>query len=142
MGNDGCFVDTGCWIALLNRRDNLHKTADTIYKRRMESGSSLVTTSSVLTETFNALANPAFKPSVTAFRRRLESSPRVEIVFVDPVLWSRGWNIYEQRLDKAWSLTDCISLAVMKEREISDALTADHHFVQAGYHALLAEDRR
>ncbi len=138
MGNDRCFVDTGCWIALLNKRDNLHKTADTIYKRRMESGSSLVTTSSVLTETFNTLANPIFKPSVIAFRRRLESSPRVEIVFVDPALWSRGWNIYEQRLDKAWSLTDCISLAVMKEQEISDALTADHHFVQA-YHALLAE---
>ena len=142
MGNDRCFVDTGCWIALLNKRDNLHKTADTIYKRRMESGSSLVTTSSVLTETFNALANPIFKPSVIAFRRRLESSPRVEIVFVDPALWSRGWNIYEQRLDKAWSPTDCISLAVMKEQEISDALTADHHFVQAGYHALLTEDRR
>ncbi len=63
----------------------------------------------------------------------------MEIVFVDPALWLRGGNIYEQRLDKAWSLTDCISLAVMKERGISDALTADHHFVQAGYRALLVE---
>ncbi len=69
IGSDRCFVDTECWIALLNKRDNLHKTADTIYKHRMESGSSLVTTSCVLTETFNALANPAFKPSVIAFRR-------------------------------------------------------------------------
>ncbi len=139
MSGNRCFVDTGCWIALLNKHDHLHKAADALYKRRMESGSSLVTTSSVLTETFNALANPAFKPSVIEFRRRLESSPRVEIVFVDPALWSKGWDIYENRLDKAWSLTDCISLAVMKEQGISDALTGDHHFVQAGYHALLVE---
>jgi predicted nucleic acid-binding protein len=94
----------------------------------------------VLTETFNALSNTAFKPSVIAFLRRLESSPRVEIVFVDPTLWSKGWDIYEKRLDKAWSLTDCISLGVMKEQGISDALTGDQHFVQAGYRALLTED--
>jgi hypothetical protein len=62
----------------------------------------------------------------------------VEIVFTDPVLWSKGWQIYEKRLDKAWSLTDCVSLAVMNDRGISDALTSDRHFVQAGYHALFA----
>ncbi|NLA32202.1 MAG: type II toxin-antitoxin system VapC family toxin [Methanomicrobiales archaeon] len=142
MNSNRCFVDTVCWVALLNKNDNLHETAETIYKDRMESGSRFVTTSSVLVETSNALCRPAFKPSVIAFRRRLESSPRMEIVFVDPDLWSKGWNIYETRLDKAWSLTDCISLAVMKERGISDALTSDRHFVQAGYRALLAEGRR
>jgi predicted nucleic acid-binding protein len=140
MSGDRCFVDTVCWIALLNKRDNLHETADALYKGRMGSGSCFVTTSSVLTETFNALSNTAFKPSVIAFLRHLESSPRVEIVFVDPTLWSKGWDIYEKRLDKAWSLTDCISLGVMKEQGISDALTGDQHFVQAGYRALLTED--
>ncbi len=109
---DRCFVDSACWIALLNRHDNLHETAETIYKDRMESGSGFVTTSSVLIETSNALCHPAFKPAVIAFRRRLEASSRVETVFVDPDLWSKGWSIYEPRLDKAWSLTDCISLAV------------------------------
>ena len=83
---DRCFVDSACWIALLNRHDNLHETAETIYKDRMESGSGFVTTSSVLIETSNALCHPAFKPSVIAFRRRLEASSRVETVFVDPDL--------------------------------------------------------
>jgi predicted nucleic acid-binding protein len=108
----------------------------------MESGSLLVTTSSVLTETFNALANPAFRPTVVEFRRRLDSSPRVEIVFVDPALWSKGWNLYENRPDKAWSLTDCISFAVMQEQGISDALTGDYHFVQAGHRALFVQDAK
>ena len=140
MSNDRCFLDSACWSALLNKHDNLHKTAETIYKDRMEAGSEFVTTSSVLVETSNALCHPAFKPSVIAFRRRLESSPRVEIVFVNPDLWVKGWSIYETRLDKAWSLTDCISLAVMKEQGLSDALTGDRHFVQAGYRALFVDD--
>jgi len=46
----------------------------------------------------------------------------------------------ELRRDKAWSLTDCISLAVMEGKGISEALTGDRHFVQAGDRALLAED--
>lgn len=64
-------------------------------------------------------------------------STRVEIVFVDPILWSKGWTLYEQRPDKAWSLTDCISFEVMREQKIHDALTSDRHFVQAGFRALL-----
>jgi uncharacterized protein len=41
------------------------------------------------------------------------------------------------RRDKEWSLTDCISFVVMKERGLTEALTADHHFEQAGFKALL-----
>ncbi len=42
-----------------------------------------------------------------------------------------------RRLDKDWSLTDCISFAVMQERSLTEALTSDHHFEQAGFTALL-----
>jgi hypothetical protein len=42
-------------------------------------------------------------------------------------------------LDKEWSLTDCISMVVMQEQGISEAVTADHHFIQAGYRASLLE---
>jgi hypothetical protein len=52
----------------------------------------------------------------------------------------KGWALYEQRLDKAWSLTDCISLEVMREWNIHDALTSDRHFAQAGFRALLMEE--
>jgi len=140
MKNNICFVDTVCWIALLNRQDHLHETADHLYKKQMKSGSRFLTTSSVIDETANALCDPAFKPSVITFFHNIENSARVEIVFVDPVLWSNGWALYEQRLDKAWSLTDCISLEVMRERNIHDALTSDRHFVQAGFRALLMEE--
>ena len=140
MKDNVCFVDTVCWIALLNRQDRLHKPADQLYKKRMKAGFRFFTTSAVLEETANALCDPLFKPSVITFFHNIENSLRVEIVFVDPVLWSKGWMLYEQRLDKAWSLTDCISFEVMQEQKIEDALTSDHHFKQAGYQALLLEE--
>lgn len=139
MKNNLCFVDTVCWIALLNRQDSLHHRADQVYKNQMRSGCHFLTTSAVLEETANALCEPMFKPAVIRFFHNIENSSRVEIVFVDPVLWSKGWTLYEQRTDKAWSLTDCISLEVMEERGIHDALTSDRHFVQAGFNMLLME---
>jgi len=45
--------------------------------------------------------------------------------------------LYQNRPDKNWSLTDCISFVVMQEHGITEALTADRHFEQAGFVPLL-----
>jgi predicted nucleic acid-binding protein len=47
---------------------------------------------------------------------------------------------YSQRLDKEWGLTDCVSFIVMQDRKITEALTTDEHFEQAGFRALLLEE--
>jgi hypothetical protein len=141
MVTNRCFVDTVCWIALLNQDDQLHESADNGYKLLMKSGYHFVTTTSILNETANALSDPRFRLRVVEFYRRLQMSARVEIVFVDPRLWSDGWQLYEQRPDKAWSLTDCISIVVMQEHGLKDVLTNDKHFQQAGFRALLRDDR-
>jgi predicted nucleic acid-binding protein len=62
-----------------------------------------------------------------------------DVVFIPPAydLWLRGLELYADRLDKEWSLTDCTSFVVMTDRKITDALTADHHFEQIGFNALL-----
>jgi len=67
--------------------------------------------------------------------RLLTTHPAVEIVSGDEWL-RRGLHLFERRRDKAWSLTDCISFAVMTDRGLTDALTGDHHFEQAGFRAL------
>jgi hypothetical protein len=58
---------------------------------------------------------------------------------VDTPLLKKGIALYRSRLDKEWSLTDCISMVVMQEQGLSEAVTADHHFAQAGYRASLLE---
>jgi len=42
-------------------------------------------------------------------------------------------------MDKEWGLTDCISFVVMKDRKLTDVLTTDHHFEQAGFKSLLRD---
>ena len=54
-------------------------------------------------------------------------------------LFEAGCDLYEQRPDKEWSLTDCISFVVMHNHGLTDALTADRHFQQAGFQALLLD---
>jgi uncharacterized protein len=139
MNNGFCFVDTGCWIGLLNKDDALHSRADQQYKYLMSIGTRFVTTSAVLTEVANSLSHPVFRAGVIQFYERLQKSSRVEIVFVHESLWKNGWQLFENRLDKEWSLTDCISIVVMRDYEIRDALAYDKHFVQAGFRALLRE---
>ena len=70
----------------------------------------------------------------------LETDPRVELVQADEDLWRRGVELYSTRKDKGWSLTDCISFVVMKDQSITEALTGDHHFTQAGFVVLLKSE--
>jgi hypothetical protein len=68
---------------------------------------------------------------------RLRADPRVVVVPSSRDLFDRAMGLYRSRPDKDWSLTDCVSFVVMRERGITEALTGDHHFEQAGFRALL-----
>jgi len=67
----------------------------------------------------------------------ISTDPDIEICPADEATWQAGVTLYRARPDKEWSLTDCISFAVMQQRNLSEALTGDHHFEQAGFAALL-----
>ncbi len=67
----------------------------------------------------------------------LRSAEDIQIVPASADLFDRGFHYFTERPDKEWSLTDCISFVVMNERGITEGLTADHHFEQAGFVALL-----
>lgn len=69
----------------------------------------------------------------------LEADTNVEIVSLSEQLYAQAFQ-YRQRPDKEWGLIDCVSFIVMHERGIIEALTADEHFQQAGFRALLQED--
>lgn len=128
------FADAFYYIALLNPRDQFHAAAVQATKalnRRM------VTTLWVLMEVADALSAPAVRQRTYQFLQQLNADPNTTIL-ADPAPWySRGLKLYGSRHDKNWSLTDCISFEVMADRNINDALTGDHHFVQAGFRALL-----
>ena len=47
--------------------------------------------------------------------------------------------LYQSRTDKTWGLTNCISFVVMQQQNLTDAVTGDRHFVQAGLRTLMLE---
>jgi len=67
----------------------------------------------------------------------LQETTEVRIIPPSADLFERGVELYRQRSDKDWSLTDCISFVVMADEKITEALTGDRHFEQAGFYALL-----
>ena len=88
-------------------------------------------------EVADALAESISRCSVVPFIRHLGQDQKVKIISASPELFERGLQLYEQRPDKDWPLTDCVSFVVMKEEELTDALTGDRHFEQAGFKTLL-----
>ncbi len=61
------------------------------------------------------------------------------MIRLDESLFNKAFELYKTHTDKTWGLVDCISFVVMKENGITDALTSDNHFVQAGFHALMLD---
>jgi uncharacterized protein len=133
------FADTVYYLALTNPRDQYAGPAT-----RFTSGFSgaFVTTAWVLTEVANSLTRGADRALFLELYRDLAEDHRVTIVPPDQDLFEQAIEFYAQRPDKEWSLTDCISFIVMREYGLTDALTVDHHFEQAGFKVLLQHERK
>ena len=97
----------------------------------------VVTTMWVLVELGDALSIGANRNLFLEFVDELLQQSEWETVPASPDWFGQGLELFGARGDKEWSLTDCISFAVMKQRGIADALTHDHHFEQAGFRILL-----
>lgn len=128
------FVDTSYVLALVNTADQYHMRA-----RRATSQVTppFVTTEAVLIEVGNALARQQGRPLGIAALHSLRGAMDIEIVPVDPALFDRAVTLYISRPDKEWGLTDCISFVVMQDRGLTQALTIDHHFEQAGFQIVM-----
>jgi predicted nucleic acid-binding protein len=131
------FVDASYWIALVNPRDTLHRTA-----KSMETALGMVrfvTSEMVLTELLNDLARggESMRRTAVSLVSSLRRLPNVSIVPQTSDQFQDALFLYLSRPDKEWGLTDCASFRIMASAGISEALTHDRHFAQAGFRALL-----
>ncbi len=131
------FLDSAFAIALSSETDSFHEKAVQLSEEL--DGVILVTTRAILLEIGNALSKRPFRKASVALLRSLETDESVVIVPLSEELYQKGMTLFVKRADKDWGLIDCISFIVMQEHEITEALTTDNHFQQAGFHALMRE---
>ncbi len=130
------FADTHFYLALLNRRDADHARASEIFARG--EFAEFVTTTGIILEVADGMCGLPERERCIRFLDRLRGQPNTKVVELNDALIWRGYALYCTRLDKEWSLTDCISFVVMADAGLTEALTGDHHFEQAGFTAVLA----
>ena len=131
------FVDTGYFLALGISRDTWHVRATEWAKQIQAKKLKLVTTQSVLFEIGAALSRTTFRNLANQLLRGIANDPIFEVIEMDTLRYRQALDLFEAHSDKDWSLTDCASFVVMRELGLTHALSADHHFEQAGFIALL-----
>jgi uncharacterized protein len=131
------FADTCYWIATINPRDNLHSRTMVVMQSLQPFR--LITSDMVLVEVLNAFGDwgEYIRRAAVAAIQEITADTSTEIVPQTRRLFQEALDLYRQRPDKDWSLTDCASFIIMNKREITEALTNDIHFIQSGYSALI-----
>lgn len=134
--NRAVFTDTFFWIARLNSRDRYHQASVKLSKSL--SPCTFVTSEDVLIELLNyfSKSGPFMRRSAAQSVRRLQTSDTIRILPQSGTLFEAGLALYESRIDKGYSLTDCISMVAMREEGLTEVLTNDHHFEQEGFRCL------
>jgi predicted nucleic acid-binding protein len=128
------FLDTSGLFCLLDREDPQQAKAARLYAAAQR----CLTQSYVLAELV-ALGHARGVPRTTVlgFLNDLAKSPRVTVIWVNQDIHQQGMELLGNRLDKGYSLCDAVSFVLMREHQITEALTTDRHFVQEGFVRLL-----
>ncbi|MCB9153430.1 MAG: type II toxin-antitoxin system VapC family toxin [Caldilineae bacterium] len=133
------FVDTSGWASLVDMNQPQHEAAARHYRSIRDQGKKAITTNYVITELVALLHSPLRLPRarIISIVDGIRTSPYVDVLHVDASLDEDAWLLLKKRTDKNWSLVDCASFVVMQHRGVTEALTTDHHFGQAGFVRLL-----
>jgi predicted nucleic acid-binding protein len=137
MPKDRLFLDTSYVVALFDKKDQCHIRAIGL-RPRLEQADVWVT-EAVLIEIGDALSSWNREAAVEIIEECYQT-PNMQVVSLDTSLIRRAMQLFAARKDKDSGLTDCISFVVMQEEGLTNALTADRHFIQAGFRALMSEE--
>lgn len=131
------FVDTSGFYALLVARDDQHPRAVAMLKEARDDRRGFVTSDYVLDETATLLKARGHGHRVESLFEAVRESQACRVAWMDPTRFWSTQAFFIKHADQAWSFTDCVSFCLMHELQLSEALTKDEHFRQAGYVPLL-----
>ena len=133
------FLDTAYLQALIDSGDNLYQLSQMMTSKLGKFQG--ITSEMVLTELLNALCSRGeyLRRSAIRLTQDLRSDRNIIIIPQTSEQFEQAFGFYQRRLDKGYSLTDCSSMQIMREKGINEILTFDKHFQQEGFRALLKE---
>lgn len=127
------FLDTSYVIALEIVNEDNHQVVLQHWQTLAISQPSLVTSTYIFDEIVTFFNSRNLHYKAVEIGNRLIESPEIELIEIEQKLFNQGWLYFQKYADKSYSLTDCLSFIIMQENHIAQALTLDHHFVQAGF---------
>ncbi len=131
------FVDTSHIVASLDSHDALHAKAISLDEQYVDFP--LVTSDFVINEVLNYFSKfgSVIKRSAVAAVEIFYAESSLTVIECSNSLLLSGIELYKSRLDKGYSLTDCISMNLMRELGSTEILSSDNHFEQEGFLILL-----
>ena len=142
MARRTVLLDTSFVIALENKADPHHERAKSLDAGLLSEDAVLLLHWGIVLEIADGYARLNRRDKGRTLLERFEAEDGYEILPITDALFRNATDLYRSRPDKEWDLTDCVSSVLMSERGLSDALTADIHFRQAGFTALLLDADR
>jgi predicted nucleic acid-binding protein len=130
-------VDTSYLVALLDPRDSLNARAIALARQLAKEEALLVTSDAIVLELANYFARGPLRPHAARWIQAVRENAGWEVVPVDRAMLGRAEVRYTSHRDKNWSLTDCHTMEVMRQRKMADIATTDTGFEQAGFRRLM-----
>ncbi|HLG30033.1 MAG TPA: hypothetical protein VI387_07465 [Candidatus Brocadiales bacterium] len=130
------FFDTWGWVAIAHKDDANHKKVFLYYKDFLIKKGIPVTTDFILAETITLLRGRTDPKGVGLFIDTILDAVKEERILlerIDERRWERAWEMSKRFSDKPYiSFFDFSSFVIMKSLGISEVVTADRHFEEAG----------
>jgi len=127
------FVDTAGWMACADGSDPAHGKTVAVRDSWLEGGGVFVTSDYVADETLTLLRIRLGIDAAETWWQQVDGSSRVRWENISPARADKARSLFFRYRDKSFSFTDCTSFTLMRELKLREALTTDHHFLQAGF---------
>lgn len=139
MAGREVFVDTAGFLALWDAADEHHARALRLQSDLARARRRFLTSDYIVDETVTLLLVRHSHAAASDFLQTVTTTEWVQFEWIDSDRFHAAADFFTRHRDKEFSFTDCVSFALMRELDLQDSFTTDHHFRQAGFNPMLED---